>query len=333
MENPDEFKFCSRCGKEIIKPLPLGDPKLKMQRDIVRKVISQRNSTDMIISPIWIVALVALVIVMALVSLGLIFAAAFDMVRDYPGSDPPYSVFIDRAMPAVLVLSIQNIIYGASLSLLTYLLVTRLRNHIKRENLLRTHMSELLANAGGSDARQKMIEERHSGIFDQETIPWQLQYSIIWALIPLVPVLATILQLWYLDTHTIAQQSDLTDVTFVSYLPAILFIALEAYVFYFLGKTVSDHDSSWSIFAQDSRSAMNDLGFPHGRSFNVSTMERRSFLVYFVLSVITLGLWTYYWWYTLVKDPNTHFTKQHDFEDNILDALDKSEGTLPSVTR
>src|SRR5512136_130995 len=83
-ENPDEFKFCSKCGKEIIKPLPLGDSKLKVHRDGIRKVILQRKSTDTVISPMWVILLVAIVIVMTLASIGMIVAAAVDLVRAYP---------------------------------------------------------------------------------------------------------------------------------------------------------------------------------------------------------------------------------------------------------
>jgi len=135
-ENPNDFKFCSKCGKEIIKPIPLGDPKLKTQRENLRKAILRRDKTDMVIQPMWIIALIAIVIVLSLASIVMILAEALDIVNDYPDSEPPFSVFVDRAMPAVYVLAFQSIIYGAALALLTVLLIRRLNNHIKRENLL-----------------------------------------------------------------------------------------------------------------------------------------------------------------------------------------------------
>ena len=332
-ENPNDFKFCSKCGKEIIKPLPLGDPKLKTQRENLRKVILRRDKTDMVIQPMWVIALVAIVIVLSLSSIVMILAEALDIVNDYPDSEPPFSVFVDRAMPAVYVLAFQSIIYGAALALLTVLLIRRLNNHIKRENLLREQMGQLLEGAAGSSSRDTMIRESFPGVSSQDPIPWEFKISFAWAIVPLIPTFAALLEIWFMDTHTITSRSDLSDYTVLSYGLTAIHIAFQAYVFYFLGKTISYHDSTWSLFAQDSRSAMNYLGFPHGRAFNVSTIERRSFLLYFVLSVITLGLWTYYWWYTLVKDPNTHFTKQWDFEDNIVDALDKAEGVMPAITQ
>jgi len=331
-ENPDEFKFCSKCGKELIKPLPLGDSKLKVHRDRIREIILQRKSTDTVISPIWVILLVAIILVMTLAAIGMIIAAAVDLVRDYPSGDFPYPELMDRAEPAILTLTLQVIIYGTSLSLITYLLVARLRNHIKRENALNTSIAELLASAAGSDNRRKMLEDAHPTMSSTDTVPWQLGYPIVWALVPLIPILAAIFQHWYIDTHEILQRSDLNRGTYLTYPFTILTIALEAYMFYFLGKSISEHDGHSSMFAQDSRLAMNDLGFPHGRSFDVGTIAYRSFWLYFVLSVITLGLWTYYWWYTLVKDPNIHFTKQWDFEDNVLDSIDKAEEKLSPIT-
>ena len=47
----------------------------------------------------------------------------------------------------------------------------------------------------------------------------------------------------------------------------------------------------------------------------------RNTIMYFVLTVLTLGLFEIYWLYTLINDPNEHFREHRIIEAKILEAL------------
>ena len=47
-------------------------------------------------------------------------------------------------------------------------------------------------------------------------------------------------------------------------------------------------------------------------------MSERSFAVYIILSVVTLGFFWVYWVYVLLNDPNNHFRQQASIEDTLM---------------
>jgi len=44
----------------------------------------------------------------------------------------------------------------------------------------------------------------------------------------------------------------------------------------------------------------------------------RSFVLYFILSIITVGIFSVYWIYVLLTDPNSHFRQQALIEDTVV---------------
>jgi Domain of unknown function (DUF4234) len=91
---------------------------------------------------------------------------------------------------------------------------------------------------------------------------------------------------------------------------------LGLYVLYFLTKDPYRHDQRQRNFMQSFQSAMSKLG----RNLTIPPtkgLPSRSYLIYFILSIVTLGLFEFYWDYCLIKDFNNHFTAQWQLEDNI----------------
>ena len=48
----------------------------------------------------------------------------------------------------------------------------------------------------------------------------------------------------------------------------------------------------------------------------------RSFVLYLILTIITLGIFGIYWLYVLLKDPNEHFKHHILVEDRLLGQLE-----------
>lgn len=92
------------------------------------------------------------------------------------------------------------------------------------------------------------------------------------------------------------------------------------YVLYFLTRYPYEHDSRWQSFTQQAQSAGSKLGMVVVSPL-WNRLERRSFALYFILTLITFGLFGIYWLYALLKDPNEHFLNQRQFEDNFVAAL------------
>lgn len=90
-------------------------------------------------------------------------------------------------------------------------------------------------------------------------------------------------------------------------------------MFYWLGKDIKEHDTRWGIFSSSARIAMSKLGFPYPNTLGYGTTElpERSFALYLILTLF-VSPFVYYWWYTLIKDPNDHFRSQWVFEDELL---------------
>lgn len=92
------------------------------------------------------------------------------------------------------------------------------------------------------------------------------------------------------------------------------------YVLYFLTRDPHRHDSRQQPFMQQVQMALSKLGktvvVPSWK-----TIPSRSFFLYFILSILTLGLFEFYWYYVLIKDFNEHFKAQWSFEDQLAYAI------------
>jgi hypothetical protein len=110
-------------------------------------------------------------------------------------------------------------------------------------------------------------------------------------------------------------------------IPLILLIAVGEllamlYMFYFLGKQMYEHDERWLVFEQNAKSVMTKLRWPQIVRMRQSRLEKREFAIYLIVSIFVFPF-VLYWWYALIKDPNTHFTSQWEFEDRLAEIISK----------
>ena len=104
-------------------------------------------------------------------------------------------------------------------------------------------------------------------------------------------------------------------------LSAIIILA-HWYVNYFLMKDFYKHERREDGFWEDARSVLNKIGVPFSLPRRTEIMPDRSFVLYLILTIITIGLFGIYWLYVLLKDPNEHFRYHIQVEDELLSALE-----------
>ena len=100
---------------------------------------------------------------------------------------------------------------------------------------------------------------------------------------------------------------------------------LSLYVYYFLVCDFYKHEQLENIFWEQSSSTLNQLGINFSVPQRKEPMPYRSFVLYLILNIITIGLFSAYWLYVLLKDPNQHFDYHKQVETQLLNAIESVE--------
>jgi hypothetical protein len=90
------------------------------------------------------------------------------------------------------------------------------------------------------------------------------------------------------------------------------------YAGYFLMKDFYRHERREDVFVQDLLRTFYALGIPINLPYRTSPTPERSFALYIVLTIFTASIFSVYWVYVLVSDPNNHFRQQMLIEDTIM---------------
>jgi hypothetical protein len=104
-------------------------------------------------------------------------------------------------------------------------------------------------------------------------------------------------------------------------LSAVIFLAAW-YVYYFLMKDFYKHERREEGFWEDITKTLNKCGVTFSPPRRLQMIPQRSFVLYLILNIITLGLFGIYWIYVLLKDPNQHFKYHIQIEDQLLSTLE-----------
>jgi len=102
------------------------------------------------------------------------------------------------------------------------------------------------------------------------------------------------------------------------------------YVGYFLMKDFFRHERREDLFINDMLRTFNALGVPINFPYRNPPMPDRSFALYFVLTLITASIFSVFWVYVLVSDPNNHFRQQMLMEDTIMAQLSTTMAPAPT---
>jgi hypothetical protein len=171
--------------------------------------------------------------------------------------------------------------------ILIYKLFNRNNMHNRRESMLRAATVDMFkrraAEKGISQSIASQIQTMES--INYESRAYEPERSAaLWAILPILPLVGWIFML----------------------------IAL-----YYLTSYPPGHDRRWHAFTQQAQYAGSQLGMnmvlPSWRS-----LPERSFIIYFILTIVTLGLFMIYWYYVIIKDMNEHYRSQWQFEDQLL---------------
>jgi hypothetical protein len=93
------------------------------------------------------------------------------------------------------------------------------------------------------------------------------------------------------------------------------------YVYYFLMKDFFRHERREDLYVAGLTNLLATLGIPMNLPQRTAPVPDRSFAVYFIVSLITGSIFSVYWVYVLVTDPNNHFRQQAWIEDTIMAQL------------
>jgi len=130
--------------------------------------------------------------------------------------------------------------------------------------------------------------------------------------------------------RTIIRQMEVEQTEHGPFLWVILVLIINIlvyYVYHFLTKDFYVHNRREIYLWEEASKAMEELGRPLMFRSMYSIPDRNTVL-YFVLSLITMGIFQLYWVYTITVDPNNHFKEHIRFEDELIDKIEKIEENL-----
>ena len=171
-----------------------------------------------------------------------------------------------------------------------YLLVKRYNMHITRQHFLSENIiSKIhsLAEKKGVDGEASLVSIKKTGMDANEKEP--KKDPVLWAVLS-------------------------AFIPFVSW-----------YVYYFLMKDFYSHEHREDGYWDSLKSVLKNLGVDFSVPSRIGVIPNRSFPLYLMLTIATVGLFGIYWVYILLKDPNEHFKYHVQVEKQLL-------GTLESAT-
>jgi len=254
----------------------------------IRKAIWMRQESDPQMSSAWLLlyilpSIVSIVAVgYALISL-LNFAYTIDpLAPTYTYDEFPWGFVL-----SVIALGLSGLISFVMLILLTYMLVKRRTTHFMRQKFLSDDLLVTLVSL----AKTKGVEV--------EAV--------------LFPIEGTV-------REANAEETEKEEILW-AILSAIIPFA-QWYVYYFLMTDFYTHERREDRFWEDLGRALNKLGINFSVPQRTGAMPERSFVLYLILTVVTMGLFGVYWIYVLLKDPNDHFNYHVQAESQLLAALE-----------
>jgi len=250
-----------------------------------------RVETDSMMSSAWILVYL-LPILVAILWVLMFIVAMISILATLPSTPPPAGQPIDPALFAPLFASIALIYLVAIIGfvtsiVLTYKLVKRCSTHFKRQNFLFEDIVaavKAIATKKGVDVEVGLASSERSvrEAKAEETEKNAMLWAILSAFVYLV--------IWY--------------------------------VWYFLMKDFYKHERREDGFWEDISRILDKCGTKFSVPRRMETLPERSFVLYLILTIITLGFFGIYWIYVLLKDPNQHFKYHILIEDQLLSTLE-----------
>lgn len=300
-----------------MKPVDIRDDRLKEAKGYILKAIANRMVTDKILSWVWIL-LIILIPICSIIIVIVVAVISASMVMSGQMSD--YSTMNTLIQIILITMSIAT---TAVFAYLAFILVRRQNEHYARDRALREGIILLLRTASDPSGRSSLVMNEFAAMNAANGPKEEQHNERIWALLMLLPLITTfgVSALMYLAVM------GTSFTIFILLIPLIIVVAVGEllamlYMFYFLGKQIYEHDERWLVFEQNAKSVMGKLRWPPIVRMKQSRVEKREFAVYLIVTIF-IAPFVYYWWYTLIKDPNEHFTSQWEFEDRLAEIISK----------
>jgi len=270
-----------------------GQDEIKLAAAIenLRKDIRMREESDRQMSTAWLLIYLAPIIIGA-ASVAYTYISMIDLFASIDPTAPYYNFsdgFTAEFVTAWIVIGLTGLINFAVAIVLIYMLVNRRYMHFKRQKFL----SEDIIAAIGSLAKTKDIDIETS----------------------LSPIERTVREANAEET----EKSAILWAILSAFVPFVQF-----YVYYFLMKDFYRHERREDDFWEDANRALNRLSVNFSGPRRTEIIPDRSFVLYLILSVITVGLFGAYWVYVMLKDPNEHFKYHIQAESQLISTLESA---------
>jgi len=251
------------------------------------EALRARVQTDRILSPILIllpIAAILLTIIIAVVA----FIIAFPSIN---WTDPQAAQKASNAAWWGIIITIAgSIVAEVIIAILIYMLIERRNQHFRRESMLRHGMLGYLKartdERGVAQAVAADIASMQSVTAEADARDDQ-KSALLYVILTIIPIVG-------------------------------FFISL--YILYFLTKDPQEHDRRWQFFASTAQRVGSQAGMVTVMP-SWKALEQRNFVLYFILAIVTFGIFLIYWYYTLFRDLNEHFRAQWQFEDSFAAAM------------
>lgn len=258
----------------------------------IQKDIRMRKESDRHMSHAWLLVYI-LPICVSVITAGYSIVSLLDFFSSVDFSTPElynysYSGLTEEFTLLWLTVGLTGLITFVVSIVYTYLLVNRRSTHFKRQKFL----SEDIIAAVDSLAKTKNIE-----------------------------VEAGMLSLERSMREANAEETEKSAILWAILSAFVPFVQL--YVYYFLITDFYRHERREDGFWEDLSRTLNKLGVNFSVPRRTKAMPYRSFVLYLILTIVTVGMFGVYWFFVLLKDPNEHFKYHIDAETQLLTALEQ----------
>jgi len=191
---------------------------------------------------------------------------------------------------ASLILGTILVLLGGVVNIyVVYKWVKRRNDHFVRAIALFDRAKEYLAKGWRAKAEAEL--SRMDKLIKDYQLEFEHRNPVLWALLQLVPYVGSILLL---------------------------------YVYHFLNRDFWRHYLWERRVLEALNEALARIGVePTVRFRDDYVFPSRNTVLYVVLTLVTLGVFAFYWVYTLAKDPNEHFLEHRRLEGKLLEALSR----------
>jgi len=315
-DNPDNYVYCGRCGAIVMSSGKIDRQKVEQIKGNIKNIVRTRKATDRFIPPWWLA-----VYFTGWIIAGVVMVVAMALMMDFPYMTPDQD--------AMLIGATIFLAFAAALSLflamIMYYLVKRQNDHYHREWDLRANILNLFKALAGSPDREYLVYKEIAPMLAAHQKAEPVRDPRFWAAIWALPflLLAIIMPISMLNfDYGISNLLLIAVLVMASVIVAVICAVLGLYSYYFLGKTMYEHDRRWAAFSYGAKRSLVQFGVPMEFTYAPEMLPERDFAIYLILSIF-IPFFSIYWWYTLVVDPNNHFKAHRNFEKWLVGALDQ----------